>query len=183
MKVCQMLVMIAGTITMASACAGGIVSASRPIDTVGKPRPITPLMKPASRNAAAIRSRRGSNIAPTLADPRQPHHPASQIRPSPMTKTDVARSTSNSHELGREQLHCRFMHARIAGCDNAAAALSGLAVPSGDDAAGAGDDRNQSRNVVGFQFGLDDEIEMAGSEHAVGIAIAAIARQPHALLD
>src|SRR5215203_2678386 len=76
MKVCQMLVMIAGTITMASACAGGIVRASRPIDTVGKPRPITPLMKPASRNAAAIRRRRGSSIAHTLADPRQPHNRA-----------------------------------------------------------------------------------------------------------
>src|SRR5215210_2948898 len=107
------------------------------------------------------------------------------LRPSPMTKTAIARRARNSHEimLRCQQLHCRFMHARIAGCDNAAAALSRLAVPSGDDPAGAGDDRNESRNVVGFQFGLDDEIEMAGGEHAVGITIAAITRQPHALLD
>ena len=75
------------------------------------------------------------------------------------------------------------MHARIAGGDDAAAALGGLAVPGGDDAAGAGDDRNQRRDIVGLQLGLDHEIEMAGGEHAVGIAVAAIARQPHRVLD
>jgi hypothetical protein len=59
-----MLVTIAGTMTIASACAGGIDTASRPIDTVGRPSPMTPLMKPASRNAAAIRNSKGSNIRP-----------------------------------------------------------------------------------------------------------------------
>ena len=34
---------------------GGIVRASRPIDTVGRPSPMTPLMKPASRKAQAMR--------------------------------------------------------------------------------------------------------------------------------
>src|SRR5882724_8934029 len=39
-KVCQMLVTTAGTMTMASACEGCMVTASRPIDTVGRPSPI-----------------------------------------------------------------------------------------------------------------------------------------------
>src|SRR5207244_12455387 len=41
-----------------------------------------------------------------------------------------------------EYLHRRFMHAGVAGSDDAAAALRRLAVPGGDDAAGAGDDRD-----------------------------------------
>src|ERR1043166_2676001 len=49
-----------------------------------------------------------------------------------------------------EQFERRFMHARIAGRDDAAAALGGLALPRGHDAAGAGDDRNQRRDVVGL---------------------------------
>src|SRR6202171_1923570 len=76
-----------------------------------------------------------------------------------------------------------LIHARTARRNNAAAALGGLAVPGGDDAAGAGDDRNQCCDVIRFQFGLDHEIEMAGGQHAVGIAVAAIPRQPHRLLD
>src|SRR3954468_5603136 len=71
-----MLVMIAGTMTMASACAGGMVTASSPIDTVGKPRPMTPLMKPASRNAAAIRSRNESDMPNTLNDRGERHNRA-----------------------------------------------------------------------------------------------------------
>ena len=61
-KVCQILVTIAGTITIAIAWPGAIVTASRPIDTVGRPSPMTPLMKPASRNAEAIRMRKESNM-------------------------------------------------------------------------------------------------------------------------
>jgi len=50
--------------TMAMAREGGIAVASRPTDTVGKPSPITPLTKPARRNAAMTKSRIGSNMAP-----------------------------------------------------------------------------------------------------------------------
>jgi hypothetical protein len=56
------LVTIAGTMTMAIARDGCIVTASRPIDTVGSPSPITPLMKPASSKAAAMKSSMGSDI-------------------------------------------------------------------------------------------------------------------------
>ena len=38
-----MLVMIAGTMTIASAWAGGIDTASKPIETVGRPSPINAL--------------------------------------------------------------------------------------------------------------------------------------------
>src|SRR5580704_10291434 len=69
-----MLVTIAGTMTMASARDGGMVTASRPIATVGRPSPTTPLMKPASRNAAAMKMRRGSDMPATLTDRGQGHN-------------------------------------------------------------------------------------------------------------
>ena len=34
-----------------------------------------------------------------------------------------------------------------------------------------------------FELGLDHQIDMAGGEHAIGVAIAAVARQPHRLLN
>src|SRR5512140_3795524 len=69
-----MLVTMAGTITMASACDGGMVTASRPIDTVGSPSPITPLMKPASRKATATRINMGSDMPNRLTDRRRRHN-------------------------------------------------------------------------------------------------------------
>ena len=54
------------------------------------------------------------------------------------------------------------MHPWIAGGDDATAALRGLAFPGRDNAAGAGDDRDQGGDIVGFELGLDYEIEMAG---------------------
>ena len=50
-------------------------------------------------------------------------------------------------------------------------------------AAGAGDDRHQREHVVGLELGLDDEIDVAGRQHAIGIAVAAVAREPHRFLD
>ncbi|MEZ0046883.1 hypothetical protein ABIA42_005762 [Bradyrhizobium sp. USDA 327] len=55
-----MLVMMAGTMTMAMARLGAMLTASRPMDTVGKPSPTTPLTNPASRKTAAITMRSGS---------------------------------------------------------------------------------------------------------------------------
>ena len=40
-----------------------------------------------------------------------------------------------------------------------------------------------ARTSCGFELGLDHQIDMAGGEHAIGVAIAAVARQPHRLLD
>ena len=75
------------------------------------------------------------------------------------------------------------MHAPVAGGDDAAAGARRAAVPRRDDAAGAGDDRNERQDVVRLELGLDHQIDVAGSQHAVGVAIAAVARQPHHLLD
>src|SRR5260221_10540112 len=69
-----MLVITAGTMTIASARDGCIVTASNPIETVGRPSPSTPLTKPASRNTAAIRIMKGSNMAETLTDRRDRHN-------------------------------------------------------------------------------------------------------------
>jgi len=51
--ICQTFVMNAGTTMRAAAWAGGIVRLSRPIPTVGRARPVTPLTNPASTNATA----------------------------------------------------------------------------------------------------------------------------------
>ena len=62
-------------------------------------------------------------------------------------------------------------------------ALGATALPGRDDAAGAGDDRDQRQHVVGLELGLDDQIDMAGRQHAIGVAVAAVAREPHRVLD
>src|SRR4029077_7756293 len=51
---CQILVTSDGTTRIAAACAGVINSPNRPMDTVGSPRPMTPLTNPASRKAPAV---------------------------------------------------------------------------------------------------------------------------------
>ena len=53
LTICQTFVMNAGTSKRAAAWAGGIARLSRPIPTVGRPRPVTPLTNPASKNAPA----------------------------------------------------------------------------------------------------------------------------------
>src|SRR5215212_9933244 len=128
--------MIAGTMTIASAWDGGMVTASRPMDTVGSPSPITPLTKPANRNAAAIRINRGSNMPNTLTDRHQRHNQrfAGQTFGNDGMFRMRKQCRSAKTELAGEQLHRRLMHARIACGNDAAAALGGLAFPSGDDA-------------------------------------------------
>ena len=75
------------------------------------------------------------------------------------------------------------MRPAVARCDDAPAGHGRTAVPGGEHAARAGDDRDQRNDVVRLELGLDDEIDVSGRQHAIGVAIAAIARQPHALLD
>src|SRR5581483_1863556 len=57
---CQTLVTSDGTTRSAAACAGAISKPSSPIATVGRPRPITPLTKPASRKTPKISATAGS---------------------------------------------------------------------------------------------------------------------------
>ncbi len=77
--------------------------------------------------------------------------------------------------LPRQHLQRRRVHALVAGGDDAAARIGRPAFPGRNHAAGAGDDRDQRHDVVGFELGLDDEIDVAGRQHAIGVAVAAIA--------
>src|SRR4051812_25215246 len=61
-----MLVMMAGTMTMASARPGGMATASSPTEMVGRPRPSAPLTKPARVSAMAMKMRMGSIMAPDI---------------------------------------------------------------------------------------------------------------------
>lgn len=56
-SICQTLVTIEGTTRMAAACEVGMASASRPIEMVGSPKPITPFTKPARRKVATTSDR------------------------------------------------------------------------------------------------------------------------------
>lgn len=66
----------------------------------------------------------------------------------------------------------------IAGGDDAAAVDGAAAVPGGDDAAGPLDHRDQGDDVVGLQPGLDHHVDEAARDHAVGVAVDPVARQP-----
>ena len=82
-----------------------------------------------------------------------------------------------------QQFHRLRMNAAVAGGNDASAVVRAAVFPCGHDAAGAFDDGNERQHVVRLELGLDDEIDVSGREHAIGVAIAAIARQPHRLLD
>src|SRR5271170_7941896 len=75
-----------------------------------------------------------------------------------------------------QQSEGRLVDSAVAGGDDASALFPRIAGPGGDDAPGAGDDRNQGRDVMGLELGLDDEIDEAGGEHAIGVAVAAVTR-------
>jgi hypothetical protein len=42
---------------------------------------------------------------------------------------------------------------------------------------------NDAADVVGLQAVFDDEIDMAGGKQRIGIAVAAVAEEPHLALD
>ncbi|MNL00798.1 hypothetical protein D3C87_1212410 [compost metagenome] len=56
---CTTLVTMDGATSSAAACTGGMTSPSRPTATVGRPRPTTPLTKPASRKVRPINANSG----------------------------------------------------------------------------------------------------------------------------
>src|SRR6202035_1220945 len=116
-----MLVMIAGTMTMASARAGGIDTASRPIDTVGRPSPIAPLMKPASKNDAAIRSRRWSNMQVTLTGRRNQHN-LQVIEPA----FGHDEGSLSFRAMRSIELRCALAHRRISRFPDAQLRICGL---------------------------------------------------------
>src|SRR5260221_7906923 len=85
----------------------------------------------------------------------------------------------------RQESERRRVQRRVAGGDDAAVRgeAEGLALPIGEDSAGAFDDRHHGAIVVWFQAGFDDQIDEAAGDQAIGVAIAAVARQLDARLE
>lgn len=97
--------------------------------------------------------------------------------PGTMDETTAETPAEASAVVG-ETLQHDLVQAGIAGSDDAAAVDGAAAVPGGDDAAGALDHRDQGHDVVGLQPGLDHHVDEAGGDHAVGVAVDPVARQP-----
>src|SRR5207302_2466733 len=76
-----------------------------------------------------------------------------------------------------------LVNAAVARRDNAAAVPRRASLPGGNHSAGAYDDRYERDHVIRLEAGLDDEIHMTGCEHAVGVAVASVAGQPHGSFD
>src|SRR5438132_1389751 len=75
------------------------------------------------------------------------------------------------------------MHALVARRDDASARVRGAAFPGGDDASSADDDRHEGKHVVRLELRLDYQIDVARRQHAIGVAIPSIAREPHGSLN
>jgi lysophospholipase len=87
-------------------------------------------------------------------------------------------STAATSGEGEQAEHLVVQAAVAAGDDPTT--LGGTAAgPGGDDAARPLDDRDQRHDVVGLQPGLDHQIDEAGGDHAVGVTVDPVARQPH----
>ena len=71
----------------------------------------------------------------------------------------------------------------IATSNNGTAVLSGTAVPCAHNASSSLNDGDERLNVVGLKTGLDDCIYEARGEHAVGVTVAPVSRQPCFLRD
>ena len=85
--------------------------------------------------------------------------------------------------LFRQQEATRlFVDGPIAGGDNSAPICGVLAIPCCDNAASALDDRRERHDIMGFEVGLDHEVDKTGGERAIGVTIATIAREPEFLL-
>src|ERR1700730_19391301 len=75
------------------------------------------------------------------------------------------------------------MNFAVPGGNDAATEVGGGTLPSSDDAASSGDNRDKSQNIVRLELGLDHKIDVTCRKTAIGVTIAAIAREPHVLFD
>lgn len=75
------------------------------------------------------------------------------------------------------------MQTGVARRNDVSAARWAAAGPRRDDAASTFDDRDERRDIVGLQTGLDDDIDETCGEQAVTVAVAAIAREPRLFLQ
>ena len=79
-----------------------------------------------------------------------------------------------------EQPQHDLVQARIAGGDDTAPVDGAAAGPGGDDPARPLDHGDQRDDVVGLEPGLDDDVGETRRDHAVGVAVDAVPREPHA---
>src|SRR5689334_6460841 len=86
------------------------------------------------------------------------------------------------HTSRVEQFQSRGMDALVAGGEDLAALRAGAALPVGDDAARALDDRDQRGDIPAMEGRLDDHVAEAERHQAEDVAIAAPARQTRLLL-
>src|SRR5690606_8141162 len=83
-SICQTLVRNDGIMSSAAASTGGMTMASNPIEIVGSPSPITPLMKPASRNTSPMKTvvpSMGTLLATRQPSPREHPFGSCEMRP------------------------------------------------------------------------------------------------------
>ena len=71
----------------------------------------------------------------------------------------------------------------VAGGDDPAAVGGVLPVPGRHHAARPFDDRDERDNVMGLEIGLDHEVNEARRERAIGVTVAAVAREPDLPFD
>ena len=114
--------------------------------------------------------------APVTAETSEP--PTSEV-PEPEQTSQVVPEAPLASAAGEEGEH-RLVQPGVAGGDDAAAVDGAAAGPGGDDAARPLDDGDQRDDVVGLQPGLDHHVDEAGGDHAVGVAVDPVARQPNA---
>ena len=75
------------------------------------------------------------------------------------------------------------MDALVTGNDDASASLRRAVLPRRHYAACAGDDWYDCNNVIRLDFSFDDQIDQPRCQHAVGVAITAVARELHPIFD
>src|SRR5262245_44005050 len=89
----------------------------------------------------------------------------------------VTTSLTMTFSLFVQRRESRLVHIAAARDQDVAAVQRRLALPIGDHAARALEDRDQRHDVVRFQLTLDDEIEIAGRDHRIVVAVATETRQ------
>ncbi len=151
-------------------------------DVIASPPPTAETAPPAETASAEVNAQAETPEADVAAQttetkeapPRAPDADA----PGPAEPAEPAETeaTPASASVGEEGEHLVVQPA-VAGGDDAAAVDGAAAVPGGDDAAGALDHRDQGDDVVGLEPGLDDHVDEAGRDHAVGVAVDPVARQ------
>ena len=101
---------------------------------------------------------------------RTPHPPFGHLLPQ--GENAIAES---SVPLGVQHLHRLGVQFRGGGGEAVAAGFGGAAVPGGDDAAGVFDQRDQGGDVDVLECGFDHEVDVAGGEQCVAVAIETVA--------